>query len=418
MSFYVVAREEPLTIGNANIKYEHNERKNRTYLNRDVDLTKENHYFKKPDKSYIAIFHEMAESGLFSTRKVQLSNKDTAIGSEIIVAVAGNYFSSEKQAVEFFEVANAALNDYFTVKLPDGTKIDGKDLCISSVVHLDEGSYGLHYTTATCVAREKKKRRTKKQIEAGVQPKSDGWYCQLSHSGFWQSGKDENGKLYYSFSKLNDIIAEAYKKAGYKDIERGKKGSTAKHLHPNVYKALMNEVQQEATQAIEMMDVKKIAGKYVMDKAAYENLINLQNELATQQKAIEKVQELIDVQNQEIKENRYAIKKKELAFEREAKISGQFADKYKSALEEKKKIEAELLVKAKQIEEQREVIAFWEELAKWLIEAIDAIMQMINELFNDRTDDYRSEELKNSIQDYCNKIRLKISRIDFWREYR
>lgn len=85
---------------------------------------------------------------------------------------------------------------------------------------------------------------------------------------------------------------------------------------------------------------------------------------------------------------------------------------------EKEKIEAELLVKAKQIEEQREVIAFWEELAKWLIEAIDAIMQMINELFNDRTDDYRSEELKNSIQDYCNKIRLKISRIDFWREYR
>ena len=164
---YIVAREEPLTIATANFRYEHNERTNKTYINPDIDLSKENYHFKKPDKSYIATFHEMADAGLFSTRKVSLKNKDTALGSEIIIAVAGNYFSSKEEAIEFYRIANNALNEFFTVVLPDGRTIKGEDLCISSVVHLDEGSPGLHYTTVTCVPREMKRRRTKKRKSRG-----------------------------------------------------------------------------------------------------------------------------------------------------------------------------------------------------------------------------------------------------------
>lgn len=412
MSYYVVAREEPLTIGNANIKYEHNERKNSTYLNREVDLTKDNYHFKKPDKSYIALFHDMVDEGLFSTRKVRMSDKNTAIGSEIIVAVAGDYFTSKEQAIEFFRVANEALNDFFSVTLPDGTRIGGEELCLSSVVHCDEGSYGLHYTTCTCVPRELKKRRTKKQMAAGAEAKTERWYFQLSHSGFWDSTKDQDGKLYYSYSRLNDIVADAYKRAGYKEIERGVKGSTAKHLHPNVYKALMNETEQKAKENIEALDVKRVAGKYVMDEKAYDNLIDLRENLSVQQQIIEKSQSLIDDQQKTVKAERYMSKKKLLEVEMEGKEYGRLKGEYNAVKESLRIKEGELIEKQMEIENQRTAIIYWEEFVNWLIKTITDILEWIEKLMDGNISKDEGVKLHKQISEACANVRYRMEAKD------
>ncbi len=394
---YIVAREEALTIATANFRYEHNERKNKTYLNKAIDLSKENYHFKKPDKSYIATFHEMAESGLFSTRKVPLNQKETAIGSEIIVAVAGSYFQSEEEAIKFYKVANDALNQFFSVTLPDGTKVDGKDLCISSVVHLDEGSYGLHYTTVTCVPRELKKRRTKKEMAEGTEARSGGWYCQLSHSGFWQSEKDDNGKLYYSYSKLNDIIAEAYKEAGYSDIERGQKGSTQKHLHPNEFKALMNDIKEEAKESLSFMDAKKIAGRYVMDEKAYNQLLEYQEKLNQQYAVAQKSQEIIDYEREQIREERRKVKKKQLLVEKIMDDNAGLADKYDNAKVEIRKKQADIEARDKEIVYQKEIIDFFQRIYSIIIEAVKKILEWIDDLLNGELSSIQQEQVQRNI---------------------
>lgn len=382
MSYYVVAREEPLTVGNSNIKYEHNERKNLTYLNPDIDLSKENYYFKKPEKSYTALFHEMEEQGLFSTRRIKLNDPHTKIGSEIIVAVAGDYFESKEQAIQFFKVANDALNEFFSVTLPDGTKVSGSDLCMSSVVHCDEANYGLHYVTTCCTAKELFKKRTKKQIAENKKPVSQGWYVQLSHSNFWDSHKDETGKLVYSYSILNDVVADAYKKAGYSDIERGKKGSTAKHLHPNEFKAMMRSIEDEAKKSLSRVDAKKIAGKYVMDEKSYDSLVTLQENLAVQQEIIKKSQDMIDRQQQSIKEERYKVKKKELNIEASQKRTAELEDKYELLKEKSEERRKELDEKAMEIENQREIICFWETMFKWFLDMVKKILQWVDQLIH------------------------------------
>ncbi len=383
MKYKIVAREEGMTIGDANIRYQHIERCNNTYLNPDIDLSVENYHFKKPQQSYIKTFYKMAEDGLLSTRRLRLNDSKTKIGSEIIVAVAGDYFESREQAIEFFEVANSALNTFFDVRTPDGTLlVSGSDLCMSSVVHCDEKSYGLHYVTGTCVARELKKKKTRKDIQAGREAKSLGWYAQASHSGFWNSEKDEKGKLYYSYSRLNDVIADAYAKAGYTDIERGNRGSTAKHLHPNEFKALMRTVQEEALNTQAQLDVKKIAGKYVMDDDAYNNLLKLQKEIVLQQTVLGKTQQLLDEQQHNLKQERVRIKKKELQIG--ASVQKAEDEKvYYDALVEKSKVQiVELQKKEEENRKLYEIVSFWEELFKTIFKAIVAIVGWLDELLH------------------------------------
>ncbi len=406
MAYYIVAREEGMTVGDANLRYQHNERCNNTYLNPDIDLSIENHYYKKPDKSYIKMFQEMEERGLFSTRHVRLKDNQTKIGSEIIVCVAGDYFQSREQAVEFFKVANDALNEFFTVHLPDGTKVKGEDLCMSSVVHCDEKSYGLHYTTATCVAREKKRKRTKKQMEEGKSAKSEGWYCQLSHSGFWDSDKDSSGKIVYSYSRLNDVIADAYAKVGYTDIQRGQKGSTAKHLHPNEYKAMMREMEQKANDTLALMDTKRIAGKIIIDESQYENLIDLQEKISLQKIAIEKSQELLDAEQQALKKERIEIKRREIAAEK--KINKDYEGEYSRIKAESKEREQELFRKKEEISKMEEIISFWEQLFEMLLGAIKKIIGLIDAILHKDLKDEEREQIHLGIVDAYENIKYGI----------
>lgn len=262
---YIIARERPIRIKDMNNVYRHNERKNKNYLNEDINLSINNYHFKKPSGTYKETFEEMIEQGLFSTRKIPMNLSDTVIASEIIVAVSKGELESKEAAIEFFKIANQFLNEYFTVTLSDGTTVSGKDICISSVLHCDEGSYGLHYTTACCVPTTIKKRRTKSEIQQGIQAKAIKEIVQLSHSKFWQSEKDENGKLQYSYSKLQDAIYEYYKHHGYADIERGVKGSTAQNLHPNQYKKIMEEINTKLESMIGNIEGTRLGSKYIIN---------------------------------------------------------------------------------------------------------------------------------------------------------
>lgn len=396
---YVVAREEAITLSTANFRYEHNERTNKTYMNPDIDLSKENYHFKKPSKSYISTFHDMVDAGLFSTRKVSMKNKDTAIGSEIIIAVAGNYFQSNEEAIAFYKVAYDALNEFFSVTLPDGRRIDGKDLCLSAVVHLDEGSPGLHYSVCTVVPRELKRRRTKKEMAEGTEAKSDGWYFQLSHAGFWQSEKNEEGKLYYSYSKLNDVIAKAYADAGYEDIQRGKKGSTQPHLHPNQYKALMRELQKDAKGTLDRIEAKKVAGKCIMNEDDYEKLSALQDSIEKRYALVRKAQSLIDDETELLKTERYKVKKKELEAEAIIQEQSETMEKYEQALKTISEKDHQIRLQEAKNRENKEEISFWESLFTSIIEIIRKLIAWIDAFLHDNLTKPEQEKIYYNIEE-------------------
>ncbi len=396
---YLIAREEPVKIKDIELRYLHNERmKNNKseYGNKNIrlELSKNNYYFKKPEGSYIAEFNKMKEEGLFSTRKVRLNDNETAIASEILIAVNGKFFERFEdpaaEMIEFFSIMNRALNNFFSVELPNGEKLKGEDLVISSVIHIDELSpedncYNahLHYVTPTCVARELRKRRTKKEIAEGKEAKSEGHYFQLSHSGFWDATRKEDGTLELSYTRLQDYLHDALIGTKYESIERGQRGSTRKHLSCEAFKALMNETKKEAEKNIApMIGGKKIAGKYIIDGAAMDNLQQLQKKIALQETIIEKDASIINEEKKQIISERIQLKKKEMQLQSQIKENEELSGKYSDLFEKHMEQEKEKARLEKELSYSKEIISCWEELFQEMFKLINPIKQMIDKALN------------------------------------
>lgn len=358
---FIIAREEPITLNDINNRYTHNERTCSSYINKNIDLTKskDNYHFTKPTKSYLSLFKEMIENNVFSARKVPLNDKNTKIGSEIIIAVSADYLKTREEAIEFFNIANDFLNNYFSVTLSDGTVKNGKDLCLSSILHCDEKSYHLHYSTICCVASQIKKRRTKKEIAENKEPTILKEVVQLSHSRFWQSKKDEKGNLYYSYSQLNDKLFEWYQNAGYTDLKRGEKGSTAKHLHPLQYQQKMEELQTIADNEAKNITAKKIGNKYLLEKDDFENYQRLATAVLFQHKLISDTQA-----GQDNEKKKLAEEKKKIMIQKSYSEKAEYENFQKDKLisdmkQELSQLNQTIIKQENTIQSQYQIIDYW-----------------------------------------------------------
>ena len=245
----------------------HNERKNDTYSNINVDpeRIRYNVHFKDPgDQTYMEILSEMEQNGTVSRRGLR---PDATLFDELVLDVNTMYFERHggyEYAKQFYEEAYRFLEKKF-----------GSDYILSAVMHADEinkaatdelgvPTYHYHMHAIVVPVVEKEIRWSKRCKDSELRGTVKEVIRQISHSKKWAStepviddlGKPvlrANGKLKYrpSYSILQDEFIDHMREAGYRDFNRGALGSTAEHLSSLQYQIKkdqerLSEISEEA----------------------------------------------------------------------------------------------------------------------------------------------------------------------------
>ena len=241
---YSVARVETYTRASILKAERHNERKNESYSNMNVDLaqTQNNVHYKRCKSTYNERLKELIDDGEISLRGL----KDNAkVFDEIIFDINSDYFE-QNGGYEF-------AKGFYEKAFHFAEKEMSSDNIISAVMHADELNtalseeygkpiyhYHLHVIAIPIVQKEIKwSKRCKDKSLIGTTKEIIN---QVSHSKKWKSEQlidnfgnpvyDENGKakLIKSYSLLQDRFFQYMSDSGYRGFVRGIKGSTKEHL--------------------------------------------------------------------------------------------------------------------------------------------------------------------------------------------
>lgn len=241
---YSVARVETYTRASIVKAERHNERKNESYSNMNVDLiqTPNNVHYKKCKKTYNEKLKEMIDDGEISLRGL----KDNAkVFDEIIFDINSDYFEQNGG----YEFAKCFYEKAFHF----AEREMGADNIISAIMHADELNtalseeygkpiyhYHLHVIAIPVVQKEiKYSKRCKDKSLIGTTKEIIN---QVSHSKKWKSeqltdnfgnpvyDENEKAKLIKSYSLLQDRFFQYMSDSGYRGFICGIKGSTKEHL--------------------------------------------------------------------------------------------------------------------------------------------------------------------------------------------
>jgi hypothetical protein len=236
---------------NFSIRERHNERKNEIYSNPDIvqDRSHLNIRFKGCDGTYTQAFDRLLEDGMISTRGLK---PDADVFAEMVFDVNTSYFEQHGG----FEYAKDFFTEAYKMAVQE---VGGEQYILSAVMHADERNkslseelsqdvYHYHLHVVYIPVVEKEIRWTKRCKDKALVGTVKEVIHQVSHSKKWASVKalDENGQpirtedgkalLIPSYSLLQDRFFEHMKNAGFKDFERGVRGSTMQHLSVLDYK--------------------------------------------------------------------------------------------------------------------------------------------------------------------------------------
>ena len=248
----------------------HNERKNDTYSNINVDPERilYNVHFKDPgDRTYMEILTEMEEKGMVSRRGLR---PDATLFDELVLDVNTMYFDRHggyEYAKQFYEDAYHFLEKKF-----------GSDYILSAVMHADEinkaatdelgvPTYHYHMHAVVVPVVDKEIRWSKRCKDPELRGTVKEVIHQISHSKKWASTEPmtndhgepvfrSNGKPKYrpSYSILQDEFINHMRDAGYRDFERGALGSTAEHLT-----SLQYQIQKDKERLTEISEEKYLS---------------------------------------------------------------------------------------------------------------------------------------------------------------
>ncbi len=252
---YSVARVVTHTQSSIGKCERHNERKNESYANMNVDMARcdMNVHFK----SYGELTYNEQLNNLLAEKKVCMRGlkADAKVFDEVIFDVNTDYFETHggyEYAKEFYaEAYHFAVNLY------------GEQNIISAVMHADELNvalteqygkpvYHYHMHLVALPVVEKQILWTKRCKDKSLVGTVKETVNQISHSKKWKSPQavDENGNVIFnekgkpvlipSYSILQDDFFNHMQRAGFNDFIRGEKGSTAEHLS-----CLQYEIQQD-----------------------------------------------------------------------------------------------------------------------------------------------------------------------------
>ncbi len=300
-----------------------------------MERSDRNVYFKKPTDGYLDTFDKLCADGTISTKGL----KDNAvIIDEMLFDVNTAYFE-ERGGYEFAKEFFKQAYDYAV------QEVGGEQYILSAVMHADEHNqalseklgrdvyhYHLHVMYVPVVQKEVKwSKRCKDKSLVGTVKEV---ITQVSHSKKWASLKviGEDGKPYFekSYSLLQDRFFEYMRDCGYKDIERGEKGSTDKNLPPVQYKVQQEEKRLEETaskleksekalskvvekqakiRAIDKLETKTPLmdkSKIVLDKSEFEDI----KILAQKQIASDSKEKKLIAENKQLKQENSALQQK------------------------------------------------------------------------------------------------------------
>ena len=248
----------------------HNERKNDTYSNINVDPERipYNVHFKDPgDRTYMEILTEMEEKGMVSRRGLR---PDATFFDELVFDVNTMYFDRHggyEYAKQFYEEAYHFLEKKF-----------GSDYILSAVMHADEinkaatdelgiPTYHYHMHAVVVPIVDKEIRWSKRCKDPELRGTVKEVIHQISHSKKWASTQPmtddcgepvfrSNGKPKYrpSYSILQDEFIDHMREAGYRDFERGALGSTSEHLT-----SLQYQIQKDSERLSEINEEKYLS---------------------------------------------------------------------------------------------------------------------------------------------------------------
>ena len=403
---YSVARVETYTKTSITKAERHNERKNKSYSNMNVDLeqTPNNVHYKRCETTYNEKLKEMLDSGQVSLRGLR---ENANLFDELIFDINSDYFEKHggyEFAKEFYEKAFHFAEQEM-----------GTDNIISAVMHADELNtvlteeygkpiyhYHLHVVALPVVRKEVK--WTKKCKDKSLIGTTKEVINQVSHSNKWKSehqldnqGKptyNKNGKavLIKSYSLLQDRFYQYMSDSGYKDFIRGVKGSNQEHLDDLQFKIkkdterlekITNKVEEKESSYNSYMkydkqieDIsnlgkqKRFSKKIELEQEDYENLTEyakkgivadkeiyeLNNKIDNLRNAVDKWKSLYDEIVEKTKDYFHAIK---LAPQKVANFFKGLFDKEKQDELERQRIEQEKIQAEKRArEEAREKARF------------------------------------------------------------
>ena len=248
-----VVRNQAYRRSEFSIRERHNERLNESYYNGDI--TKEesinNVYFKTCTGTYEQEFNRMVDSGEISLRGLQANAK---VFDELVFDVNTDYFERNGG----YEFAKQFYQEAYNLAVQEA---GGEEYILSAVMHADERNkalseqygrdifhYHLHVVYIPIVDKEVYFRKNNK--DPNLAGKLKEVIKQVSHCKKWPKFRDENGRWINSYSLLQDRFFEHMKAAGYDDIERGERGSTAENLSVIEYKTL-KETERAAVMTAE-----------------------------------------------------------------------------------------------------------------------------------------------------------------------
>ena len=324
---FSVARIETRTRATVGKFERHIERKNDSYENMNVDLSRTpmNVSFKScGELTYNEHLDKMIAAGMISLKGLK---PDATVFDEMIMDVNTDYFEQNggyEYACRFYEEAF-----HFAEKLY------GKDNIVSAVMHADELNtamtekygrpiyhYHLHIMALPVV--DKEVRWTKRCKDPELVGKVKEIIHQVSHSKKWKSEKalDENGnpilnskgkQVYHaSYSILQDKFYEHMQEAGFNGFSRGERGSTAENLASLEFKIKkdkekLSDLQEKIAgeqvrheenhnafmtfNEIDSSGKKSFTGKYIVSADDYEKLTTLAKQSYSAVSEAKKLQE-------------------------------------------------------------------------------------------------------------------------------
>lgn len=197
----------------------HNERRNKSYSNKDIDPshTCENYHLKQPTAtSYEQEFYRIKEEyGLKGNLRLT-GKKQSTILCEFVITSDKQFFDrlgAERTKQFFFDAYRFVTH-----------KVGGEQFVVSAVVHMDEKTPHMHVAFIPTVMGKDRRSSPCRRVNA---------------SEFWK-GRD-------SYSRLQDEYHAWITSCGY-ELERGMKGSTTEHLSVEEYKVKKTAEQLAALQ--------------------------------------------------------------------------------------------------------------------------------------------------------------------------
>jgi len=236
-----VVRNAAYSRGSVGVRERHNERKNECYSNADIQLERSplNVYYKKPETTYEQAFDKLVEDQIITVKGLKTDGSAKII-DEMIFDVNTSYFEENggyEFAKKFFEEAyKMAVSEVGDERyiLSAVMHADERNVAVSEELGRDIFHYHLHVVYVPVVEKEVYYKKNNKNPELAGKLKEI--IQQVSHSKKWPRFRGEDGFWVNSYSLLQDRFFEHMKSAGFRDFERGKHKSTAKHLSDMDYK--------------------------------------------------------------------------------------------------------------------------------------------------------------------------------------